>query len=349
MNAPVNEAAAEADLAWCHDRVQGVSRTFAITINLLEEPASSWICVGYLLCRVADTVEDAGHVPPSTKASLLTRYERALDPEDPTEIDAFVDAVEPWVPDERTEDWEVVAAAPRVLRTFERFDADVQSAMRPPVLELVGGMVEFVERYADRGGLRIQTIEELEEYCWYAAGTVGELITNLFSRNVAGERRRRMQDNARAFALLLQLVNVAKDVEADYREEDNVYLPASWIREQGVDPEEICEPENVDDLTPVIRRVTDRASGYLDGAQTYLEAVPESDGNRLAAWAIPFLLAVGTIRELRADPEAVLREGGVKVSREEVVALVARFGQDVPRSALDDLREAVANEPYHHT
>ncbi len=98
--------------------------------------------------------------------------------------------------------------------------------MRKPVRELVDGMAMFTDRYADEGGLRLQTLDELEEYCWYAAGTVGTLITGLVARGPLPSVPR-MRANARSFALLLQLVNIAKDVDSDYHEENNVYLPPS--------------------------------------------------------------------------------------------------------------------------
>ncbi|PSQ16334.1 farnesyl-diphosphate farnesyltransferase [Halobacteriales archaeon QS_8_69_26] len=344
------EGTFEDDLEWCYDAVQGVSRTFAITIQELEEPMSRHICIGYLLCRVADTIEDAGHIPPEEQSRLLREYRAVLDTEDPTTVHEFRESVDPWVPpaDDRTDDWEVVAQAARVVRTFESLDPGPREAARPPVRELVGGMAEFVDRYADEGGLRIETLDELEEYCWYAAGTVGTLVTNLVSRNASTDVTDTLRGNARAFALLLQLVNVAKDVADDYREEDNVYLPARWLREEGVDPENVTDPENVAAVARVIIEVTDHASGYLDGAQTWLEAMPEEDGNTLSAWAIPFLLAVGTIRELRERPDEVVEEGGVKVPREEVGALLERFATGVPRSALGDLRERIEHQPLHH-
>ncbi|MFC6757692.1 squalene/phytoene synthase family protein [Halomicroarcula sp. GCM10025894] len=51
------------DIEWCYDAVHRVSRTFSLTISELDEPMARDICVGYLLCRVADTIEDAGHIP----------------------------------------------------------------------------------------------------------------------------------------------------------------------------------------------------------------------------------------------------------------------------------------------
>ena len=36
----------------------GVSRSFALTIPMLPEPLEDYIANAYLLCRIADTVED---------------------------------------------------------------------------------------------------------------------------------------------------------------------------------------------------------------------------------------------------------------------------------------------------
>ncbi|SIS18445.1 phytoene/squalene synthase family protein [Natronorubrum thiooxidans] len=341
------EFTTDADLEWCYDAVHGVSRTFSITIDRLEEPMARHICIGYLLCRVADTIEDAGHIPPDTQTELLTTYDQLLDPEADQTVAAFMDDIEPWIPDERSEDWEVVAETPRVLRTFESLDEEPREIMREPVRELVDGMAMFTDRYADEGGLRLQTLEELEEYCWYAAGTVGTLITGLVARGASQKRAEEMRENARSFALLLQLVNIAKDVESDYHDENNVYLPAEWLEAEDVDVEQVTNADNHGGVTNVIKRVTGRAETYLDDAHRYLEVVPETHGNRLSAWAIPYLLAVGTMRELRERPEDVIREGDVKVSRSEVYALLQTFEGDVSRSALDDLRTEMAEKPLH--
>ncbi|WP_101296708.1 phytoene/squalene synthase family protein [Halegenticoccus soli] len=340
---------ADADLEWCHEAVQGVSRTFALTVDVLEEPMASYICLGYLVCRIADTVEDAEDIPPNEQARLLRLYDRALDPDDETTIEEFAAAAAPYVPpaEERSDDWDVVANAPRIVRTFESLPADVREAVTPPARELVQGMAMFVERYADTGGLRIQSREELEEYCYYAAGTVGNLITNLVTRgDIDRERRNRLYDTAEEFGLLLQLVNISKDVYDDYTAENNVYLPAEWLAAEGVPQEALVEPRNATGTAAVVRRTAQHARSFLDDAQTYLETVPTTDGNTLAAWAIPFLLAVGTLRELLSRPEDALSERGVKISRQEVFAVIAATTTD-GRESLADLREAIFAQPFH--
>ena len=339
----------DADLEWCYEAVHGVSRTFSITVDRLEEPMARHICLGYLLCRIADTIEDAGHIPPDEQTRLLETYDRLLDLDDPTSVESFVADVEPWLPpaEDRSEDWKVVAQTPRVLRTFESLEDEPREIRREPVRELVGGMAMFTDRYADQGGLRLQTLEELEEYCWYAAGTVGTLITGLVSRGVSPEHAEELRANARSFALLLQLVNIAKDVETDYREENNVYLPIEWLEEENVDVDSVTDEENHRGVTTVIERVTNRAEGYLDGAHRYLEVVPEHSGNTLSAWAIPYLLAVGTLRELRERPEDVIQEGEVKISRAEVFAVLQQFEEGVSQAHLEELRAEMTERPLH--
>jgi len=338
-----------ADLDWCHDVVQDVSRTFAITIEVLDEPMASSICLGYLTCRIPDTIEDANHIPPSEQVTLLELYDRVLDPEAAATPQEFVEAVDPYLPapEDRSADWDLVAETPRVLRVFEAQPDAVTAAIRPPARELVSGMAMFVDRYADSDGVRIQTRAELREYCHYAAGTVGELITNLVcDDSTTQDTEDCLYENAESFGLLLQLVNVAKDVYDDFHEENNVYLPAEDLEAVGVSQEAVCEPENREAASSVVAATIGYARTFLDDAQTYLETVPETRGNRVAAWAIPYLLAVGTLREVQSRPADALAEGDVKVSRSEVSAIIDRtLGLDPEELA--SLREAVAAKSLH--
>ena len=340
---------AEPDLPWCHEAVQGVSRTFALTVDVLEEPMASQICLGYLLCRVADTVEDAGHIPPEEQTAVLETYKRAIDPETDVGIERFRAEVDEWLPapDERNDDWEVVAESPTVVATFNELDLEARDAIIPPVLEMVDGMAMFLDRHAAEGGLRIDDRDELEQYCYYAAGTVGNLITNLLTRgDVRDDRARQLRETAEEFGLLLQLVNVSKDVYDDYTEENNVYLPAEWLEAEGVDQEAVIDPENRESSARVVGRTAEYARSFLDDAQAYLETMPLSHGNTMEAWTVPYLLAVGTLRELGSRPEDALTETGVKISRQEVFAVMSVAG-DAGRDSLAELRETIARTPYH--
>ena len=333
------------DRAWTFDAVESVSRTFALSIDLLEEPVSSWVCTGYLLCRIADTVEDDPTIPPRVRADVLDTYDAVLDSSAETDVPAFLEAVEPVRPEDGGADWRVVDQTDRAFRVFESFPAEVEGAMRPVVREMAGGMAGFLRRYAEEGGLRLRTVDELEDYCWYVAGTVGEMFTNLLGCYGTDGPTPDPED-ARAFALLLQLVNIAKDVRVDYETENNVYLPAEWLAEEGIDQEAVIESDNREDAAAVVSRTVSHARSFLDDAEGYLQAMPLRHGNTMAAWGVPFLLAVGTLRELAARPEDALTERGVKISRQEVGAVMeAMHGESSP--SLSELREMIARQPFH--
>jgi len=338
----------ESDLSWCHDVVRDVSRTFAISIDVLDEPTSSYVCVGYLVCRIADTIEDTARLAPSVTVSLLDRYDRVFDPADEVDVDAFEAAVEPHLPAERSADWSVVADAGRVLRTVERLPTDVRAAIVPPTRELVEGMATFVDRHADHGGIRIRSVSELEAYCYYVAGTVGHLLTNLFVRDVDDEAVvERLEGTATGFGQLLQLVNVAKDVHVDYTEENSVYLPADWLDEVGVPQEAVLARDHRAAVASVVARTAEHARSSLDDAHAYLDALARVDRNAFAAFAVPFLLAVGTLRELSDRPGDALAPGGVTVSRDEVEAIVAAVTTDAGPESLAALRASVRRGTLH--
>lgn len=341
----MTEQLAGDDLRWAHDTVVDVSRTFAITIEQLEPPMADWICVGYLLCRTADTIEDTDTLTATEQQELLAQYNAVIAGDEPPS--AFAEAVDPHLPEKpRSDDWALVADATRVLHLYQALDPEVQEAMRGPVRELVSGMETFVGRYAEVGGIRIESLAELERYSWYVAGTVGKLITNILAADATTTQESQMRTNAESFALLLQLVNVAKDVGADYQEENNVYLPQEWLADAGVDSDSVLAPEHRDAVGNVILRLANHAATYVEDAHQYLLAMPETRGNTLAAWAIPQLLAVGTLRVLQEEPTAALT-ADAKVSRAEVYALLQRFEAGVSREDLKDLQQVIADRPLH--
>src|SRR5471032_2720453 len=64
-----------------------VSRTFALGIKLLPSRLEPPVRLGYLLCRIADTLEDDLALAPGRKAELLDEFVACFD--DPQRADAF--------------------------------------------------------------------------------------------------------------------------------------------------------------------------------------------------------------------------------------------------------------------
>ena len=61
-------------LAFARGIIGRVSRTFAIGIRVLPGDLGKAVLVGYLLCRIADTVEDDGRATAARRQELLARF-----------------------------------------------------------------------------------------------------------------------------------------------------------------------------------------------------------------------------------------------------------------------------------
>ncbi len=48
---------------YCRETLHGVSRTFALGIELLKMPLRDEIGIAYLVCRILDTIEDTTDLP----------------------------------------------------------------------------------------------------------------------------------------------------------------------------------------------------------------------------------------------------------------------------------------------
>src|SRR4051812_9232087 len=74
---------------FCREILPAVSRTFAVSIRLLPGALGSAVRTAYLLCRIADTVEDAPELAAADKAALLDELAACF--EDAANVSAFVE------------------------------------------------------------------------------------------------------------------------------------------------------------------------------------------------------------------------------------------------------------------
>src|SRR3990172_68725 len=65
--------------AFCQQILPDVSRSFALIIPRCPAPIDGALCVGYLLCRVADTIEDEPTLNDAQRARLYDSLLAAVD------------------------------------------------------------------------------------------------------------------------------------------------------------------------------------------------------------------------------------------------------------------------------
>jgi farnesyl-diphosphate farnesyltransferase len=321
-----------------------VSRTFALGVRLLPTRLEAPVRIGYLLCRIADTVEDDLFVTPERKAALLDQFLAGFD--DPGEAVRFSTCTVELTCDPAYLD--LVGSTPHVFLTWRVLDADSRAILRRWVEEMVRGMRRFVLEHRD--GIRIASVGQFREYCYYVAGTVGHLLTELWHAHspLVGPRTyERLLTDCEAFGEALQTVNILKDIPWDAEHENNVYIPADLLARVGSSQDAILVQErraaNRDALVPLMQLAQDD----IERSLRYIEALPAAAMRIRLFCVLPILFAIATMRELEQTDAMLVPGGAVKIDRAEVKALVvAASTSTLTNPSLRWLVDRVRKRPF---
>ncbi|MCB9736913.1 MAG: squalene/phytoene synthase family protein [Deltaproteobacteria bacterium] len=304
-----------------------VSRTFAVPIGMLREPLERAVTVGYLLCRVVDTVEDEPDLPLPLRDALYAAFLGVVERGLPAE--GFVALFDEAVPREPGEvaDRRLARALPAVMDVFEALPDAARAPLRRWVTEMARGMAIYSRRPAGPDGVvAVTTLADLERYCYFVAGTVGHLLTELFLDalpDLDDDRYVTLVTHAEQFGLGLQLVNIVKDITDDL-ERGVAFVPRAACAAQRLQPADLVDPARRDAAHAAVAPVLARAERALAGAVAYTLAVPPDATDVRMFCLLPLALAVATLDLARGNDALFTPGAPVKISREAVAATVSR-------------------------
>jgi hypothetical protein len=240
--------------------LERVSRSFAFCIARLEGEMRHWVGLSYLLCRMLDTVEDAPWSTGENRSRAFASFHGfLLAPPDQNAVSLWADSFPVGIdPGERG----LLQDAFAFFSDLHDLPEDLREKIRKPVLNMYRGMRFFLER-SERGKLRLHSLAEVNQYCFFVAGLVGDLLTELVThRWPAMVKSRGLYVDAHHFGLFLQKINLLKDQAKD--EKAGRYLVPSRA-----------------ELLGSLKR-------DADGALRYLQALPIAErGFRLfCAWSL---------------------------------------------------------------
>lgn len=314
--------------AYCHDIIDDVSRTFALSIERAGDLLSDYTCVGYLLCRIPDTVEDCSQIPTEEKLRLLKIYGKILQSHEKRQklIDDFIKNLDKSGLEGPQAD--LIRNTSEVFRSFESFYGNIRQSMIDHVSNMVKGMRSIIRRY-DKHGVRIKDMDEFSEYSYYVAGTVGELLTDLFqtTENLSSSVTADLEKNSKDFGEALQTVNIIKDIFKDYKEENNIYIPNSILKKHGTSQEKMLKTE--EKTLKAIDQIRNHSKTKLGVAEKYIKKIPFKAKGARRFTIIPYLLARSTIRETEQKAEDLLNSNPVKINRSEVFSILDRLPKAV--------------------
>lgn len=298
-----------------------VSRTYALTIRALGEPFREPVLIGYLFCRIADTYEDSEILSVEQKSEALDNF-RELFLSEGKEL-KYLERIREICKDFRIADHEeFLALYPQTaFERYETFPDEVKKAMASTVCEMVEGMKKTVIRQSTQEKIGTKSLEELEEYCYFVAGTVGNMLTDLFfhySPWINEKLYEQMCKHKHAFAEALQLTNIVKDAMGDLKRGVS-FIPRDLALQYGVDLEKLYLPQNRKQAQEVMNALIIKAVKSLNRAVLYSVLIPKQEPRMRIFCIMPVLFAIKTLAAAVENSDKLLdADAKVKISRDEV-------------------------------
>jgi len=298
--------------------LEGVSRTFALTIPQLPEKLYGAVANAYLLCRIVDTIEDEVSLSASQKKYFCSEFIDVVKSgvnAEPFAIELAPLLSEQTIPAEHT----LIHVLPRVIQITHTFDGDQIDALACCVETMAEGMPIF-QAMDLHGGLA--TLADLDRYCYYVAGCVGEMLAKLFchySPEIA-QHKEDLLTLSVSFGQGLQMTNILKDIWDD-AQRGVCWLPQDIFTETGFDLKNLSPETNDKHFRAGLERLISIAHGHLHNALLYTQKIPthETGIRNFCLWALG--MAVLTLKKIKQNLDFNHSEQ-VKITRKSVKATI---------------------------
>lgn len=307
-----------------------VSRTFALNIQVLPVRLRRQVLLAYLFCRMADTLEDDGDLVPHEKIRLLESF-RGLFPPGPgwaERIEDFVRQLPAEWRDSGSWDRLLVYHCQWILPQLRDFPGTAIRSISSCVDEMGGGMISFTEKLeaTKAGGVLIGSFKDLDDYCYFVAGTVGNLLCDLFAQHsplITRKRAKALKGLSVSFGLGLQLTNILKDIHDD-RERNVSYLPQDLLTAHGLTQATFLSDEYREEAARVLENLILKAKTHLEDAILYSCLIPRMEPRLRLFCLWPLFMAAETLVLLAGNRFALRSTPKPKISREQVSAIIRR-------------------------
>jgi farnesyl-diphosphate farnesyltransferase len=299
--------------------LRSVSRSFYLSVRLLPARLRQPVALGYLLARATDTVADTSKISPVVRAERLATLSDAIQGKIPS--DEVVDLAASFAPrQDNAAERALIQSLPRCIEWLENIDPVDRNEIRTVMEKITHGQALDLQRFGNPAEIgSLPRAEDLDEYTYLVAGSVGEFWTRLCFRHV----RRfttlseiEMAGLGKRYGMGLQLINILRDAGSDLRA-GRCYFPEEELTAVRMSAAEILrEPDR---FRPIYRKWLEKADEELKSGMQYARAI--QNRRVRAATALPALIGARTLALLRSAGGTALRRQ-IKVPRKEVRSMM---------------------------
>lgn len=298
--------------------LEGVSRTFALTIPQLPSGLYKAVANAYLLCRIVDTIEDEVSLTADQKKYFCRQFIAIV--KTGQQAEQFSSELAPLlsaqtIPAEHS----LIQLTPRVISITHSLDEMQIEALACCVETMANGMPVYQAMDLHAG---LPTLQDMNEYCYYVAGCVGEMLAKLFCHYSPeiNQHREELIKLSVSFGQGLQMTNILKDIWDDAKR-GVCWLPQDIFTEAGFNLAELSPTQQNESFQIGLTRLISIAQTHLQNALTYTQLLPshETGIRNFCLWALG--MAVLTLNKIKLNL-AFNDSQQVKISRNSVKATI---------------------------
>lgn len=298
--------------------LEGVSRTFALTIPQLPEKLYAAVANAYLLCRIVDTIEDEVSLTAEQKKDFCSRFIQIV--KSGQGAQNFAEELGPLLSEQTIPaEHSLIKLIPKVIAITHSLDTPQIEALACCVETMANGMPIYQALDLHAG---LKTMKDMDDYCYYVAGCVGEMLAKLFchySPEIAAHREELLRLSV-SFGQGLQMTNILKDIWDDAKR-GVCWLPQEIFTETGFDLADLTPETDDVRFRQGLEHLISIAHGHLQNALTYTQLLPshETGIRNFCLWALG--MAVLTLKKIKHNLN-FNESNQVKISRNSVKATI---------------------------
>lgn len=220
-------------LAYARLLTRTYSKSFYLATQFMPRAKRNDVYAVYAFCRYTDNIVDA---PRSRDRGLLK-----------IELDQWREELKQAYHSGESQHPVLALFVPLLLK----YDIPLQLP-----LELIDGveMDLTIDRY--------ERFAQLRTFCYHVASVVGLMMTYVF-----GYRDRAAFPYAEALGIAMQLTNILRDIDEDWKLRGKIYLPLEELREHGVTAADIAARRMTPEMRRMIQAQVSRAHSYFEYAE----------------------------------------------------------------------------------
>jgi len=203
--------------------------SFYYAFNLLPAPKREAMNTVYAFCRKTDDIVDEGVETNLQKYSMLLKWRTELE-------NAF----------ENNSEFPLLN---KLATTISQFDIPVEH-----FFELIRGMEMDLQK------TRYDSFDELKQYCYRVASTVGLMCIEIF-----GYKHKSAKNFAEDLGIALQLTNIIRDVAKDAKN-NRIYIPLDEMRMFDYPESDLLNRVYNNNFISLMEYQANRAKTYFDKA-----------------------------------------------------------------------------------